>query len=54
MVYTGWTLQELLASRSVEFFSRHDKRLGDKGTLKRHIQEITRIPISALEEAPLS
>jgi hypothetical protein len=50
----GWTLQELLAPRSVEFFSRDGKRLGDKLTLKRHIQEITGIPISALEGAPLS
>ncbi|KAH6661768.1 hypothetical protein B0J14DRAFT_496760 [Halenospora varia] len=50
----GWTLQELLAPTSVEFFSRHDKRLGDKRTLKRQIHEITGIPISALEKAPLS
>jgi hypothetical protein len=50
----GWTLQELLAPRSVEFFSLHGRRLGDKGTLKRHIHEITGIPISALEGAPLS
>jgi Heterokaryon incompatibility protein (HET) len=50
----GWTLQELLAPTSVEFFSREGKRLGDKGTLKRHIQEITGITVSALEGAPLS
>jgi hypothetical protein len=50
----GWTLQELLAPRSIEFFSREGKPLGDKRTLKRHIQEITGIPISALEGAPLS
>jgi hypothetical protein len=50
----GWTLQELLAPTSVEFFSRHGKPLGDKGTLKRHIHEITGIPISALDGAPLS
>lgn len=50
----GWTLQELLAPRSVEFFSRNGKRIGDKKTLKYHIQEITGIPISALEGAPLS
>jgi hypothetical protein len=50
----GWTLQELLAPRSVEFFSRNRERLGDKGTLKRQIQEITAIPISALEGALLS
>ena len=50
----GWTLQELLAPKRVEFFSQEDKRLGDKGTLKRHIQEITGITISALEGASLS
>jgi Heterokaryon incompatibility protein (HET) len=49
----GWTLQELLAPRSVEFFSREGKPLGDKRTLKQHIQEITGIPVSALEGAPL-
>ncbi|KAH8656495.1 hypothetical protein BGZ60DRAFT_507817 [Tricladium varicosporioides] len=50
----GWTLQELLAPISVEFFSRYNERLGDKRTLKRLIHEITGIPISAFEEAPLS
>jgi hypothetical protein len=50
----GWTLQELLAPRSVEFFSRNRERLGDKVTLKQQIQEITAIPISALEDALLS
>ncbi|KAH8653982.1 hypothetical protein BGZ60DRAFT_473175 [Tricladium varicosporioides] len=50
----GWTLQELLAPTSVEFFSQHGKRLGDKGTLKQQIHEITGIPISALEDTPLS
>jgi hypothetical protein len=50
----GWTLQELLAPTSVEFFCRDGKPLGDKRTLKRQIHEITGIPISALEEVPLS
>ena len=44
----GWTLQELLAPASVEFFSREGKRLGDKRTLERQIHEVTGIPISAL------
>jgi hypothetical protein len=30
----GWTLQELLAPASVEFFLRERKRLGDKSSLK--------------------
>lgn len=44
----GWTLQELLAPLSVEFFSREGKRLGDKESLERQIGETTGIPISAL------
>jgi hypothetical protein len=50
----GWTLQELLAPGSVEFFSRKGKRLGDKRTLERQIHEITGIALSALQGAPLS
>ena len=50
----GWTLQELLAPSSVEFFSRDSQRLGDKNTLKQQIHEITGIPVSALEGTPLS
>ncbi|KAH7360964.1 hypothetical protein BKA65DRAFT_604235 [Rhexocercosporidium sp. MPI-PUGE-AT-0058] len=33
----GWTLQELLAPRSVEFFSQDGKRLGDKNSLDKQI-----------------
>ena len=44
----GWTLQELLAPSSVEFFSTDYKRLGDKLSLERLIHEITRIPVEAL------
>jgi NACHT domain/Heterokaryon incompatibility protein (HET) len=50
----GWTLQELLAPGSVEFFSREGKRLGDKRSLKQQIHEITDIADSALQGAPLS
>jgi hypothetical protein len=50
----GWTLQELLAPRSVEFFSRERKRLGNRSALKQQIHEITGIPKSALQGAPLS
>jgi hypothetical protein len=49
----GWTLQELLAPRSVEFFSRKEKLLGNKGSLKELIHEITDIPIAALHGDPL-
>ena len=50
----GWTLQELLAPHSVEFFSKEGKRLGDKNSLEQQIQEITGIPALALQGAPLS
>jgi hypothetical protein len=50
----GWTLQELLAPASVEFFSRERKRLGNKSSLRQLIYEITNIPHSALQGHPLS
>lgn len=50
----GWTLQELLAPASVEFFSSEGIRLGDKRSLKQQIHEITGIAIPALEETPLN
>jgi len=45
----GWTLQELLAPRLVEFFSRDGQRLGTKDSLKEQIFKISGIPIEALE-----
>jgi hypothetical protein len=50
----GWTLQELLAPLSVEFFSKEWRRLGDKVSLQTHIHEATRIPVAALQGVPLS
>ena len=50
----GWTLQELLAPRSVEFFSRECNQLGDKQSLQQQIHEITGIPVEALQETFLS
>jgi hypothetical protein len=50
----GWTLQELLALASVEFFSREHKRLGDKSSMQQLICEITNIPHSALQGDSLS
>jgi len=50
----GWTLQELLAPGSVEFFSREGNRLGDKRSLERLIHEITGIAVPALRGTPLS
>jgi hypothetical protein len=50
----GWTLQELLAPKSIEFYSREGVRLGDRETLEREIHETTGIPINALRGAPFS
>jgi NACHT domain/Heterokaryon incompatibility protein (HET) len=50
----GWTLQELLAPRSVEFFSKDGHRLGDKQSLDQLIHEITGIPILALRVTSFS
>jgi hypothetical protein len=50
----GWTLQELLAPASVEFFSKEGEKLGNKKSLERHISEITGIPVKALQGSPLS
>jgi hypothetical protein len=50
----GWTLQELLAPPSVDFFTKEGNQLGDKRSLEQHIHEVTRIPIQALQGASLS
>lgn len=44
----GWTLQELIAPESVEFFSREGYLLGSKKSLEVYIHEITGIPVEAL------
>ncbi|KAF2808527.1 HET-domain-containing protein [Mytilinidion resinicola] len=50
----GWTLQELLAPASIEFFSLDRQRLGDKDSLEQQIHEITRIPVIVLRGDPLN
>jgi hypothetical protein len=45
----AWTLQELLAPKSVEFFSKEGGKLGDKITLAHRLHDITGIPITALD-----
>jgi hypothetical protein len=50
----GWTLQELVAPISVEFFSVESERLGDRNSLVQEIHEITGITIRALQGCPLS
>jgi hypothetical protein len=49
-----WTLQELIAPISVEFFSNDWEPLGNKVTLEQHICEITGIPVEALRGSSLS
>jgi hypothetical protein len=50
----GWTLQELLAPASVEFFSKEGRRLGSKISLEQEVSEMTQIPIGALRGQHLS
>ncbi|KAF2812310.1 HET-domain-containing protein [Mytilinidion resinicola] len=50
----GWTLQELLAPRQVDFFSYDNQKLGSKRELEQHIHRITGIPTEALRGGHLS
>jgi hypothetical protein len=50
----GWTLQELIAPKSVEFFSSEGSRLGDQGSMEQQIHEITGIAAQVLRNIPLS
>jgi tetratricopeptide (TPR) repeat protein len=50
----GWTLQELIAARSVEFFSSDGERFGDKKSLEQELHQITGISIYALRGCPPS
>jgi hypothetical protein len=50
----GWTLQELLAPSTVEFFSKEGAKLGDKLSLAKELHGVTDIPCSALHGEPLS
>jgi hypothetical protein len=44
----GWTLQELIAPTSVEFFALEGVRLGNKSSLVKVVHEVTRIDESVL------
>lgn len=50
----GWTLQELIAPRVVEFFSVEGTKLGSKQSLEQSLCEITGISVRALRGQPLS
>ena len=45
----GWTLQELIAPKIVDFYSRNEILLGDKVKLEQQITEITGIAKKALQ-----
>ena len=45
----GWTLQELLAPSTVEFFTSDGRMVGDRQSLKHAIQSITGIPLPAFQ-----
>ncbi|KAF2127315.1 vegetative incompatibility protein HET-E-1 [Dothidotthia symphoricarpi CBS 119687] len=49
----GWTLQELVAPASVEFFSSDEQRLGSKHSLEESLHDITGIAIQALQGTPM-
>ena len=50
----GWTLQELVAPKFVEFFSVEGERLGERNSMVQEIHEITGISVQALQGSPLS
>ena len=50
----GWTLQELIAPRLVDFFSSEGRRLGSKLSLESQIYEVTGIANKALRGDVLS
>jgi hypothetical protein len=50
----GWTLQELLAPSSVNFYSKDEQWIGDKHSLLQALHSTTGIPLSALQGSPLS
>ncbi|KAF2633867.1 HET-domain-containing protein, partial [Macroventuria anomochaeta] len=50
----GWTLQELIAPKSVDFFSAQGKWLGDRVSLWKDIHQVTNIPFEALQKEPVA
>lgn len=50
----GWTLQELVAPKTVDFYTTQGTWLGNKGSLEPMLRDITGIPANALRGTPLS
>ncbi|KAK3371549.1 heterokaryon incompatibility protein-domain-containing protein [Lasiosphaeria ovina] len=49
----GWTLQELIASRHIQFYDRSWKRRGDKASLRQTLYAITKIDEEVLADSSL-
>jgi hypothetical protein len=49
----GWTLQELIAPGSVEFFSSDIMQFGDKKSVQQQLVNITGVALAALRGDPL-
>jgi hypothetical protein len=45
----GWTLQELIAPKSVQFFTAEEIYIGDRASLQHDIVEVTGIPEAVLQ-----
>jgi len=45
----GWTLQELIAPNTVQFFTAEERYIGDRVSLLQSIVEVTGIPKAVLE-----
>ena len=50
----GWTLQEMIAPRDLQFFNKDWHPIGDKRTLSPILEDITRVPQDVLQEGLLS
>lgn len=49
----GWTLQELIAAKNLEFYDQNWNLKGDKTSLRQHLSDITNIDIEVLENSDL-
>jgi len=46
----GWTLQEMIAPKDLQFFNKHWNPIGNKRALSRILQDITRVPQDILKD----
>jgi hypothetical protein len=50
----GWTLQELIAPKTLQFYASNEQFIGTKASLESRIHAITGIPLDALRGKELS